>query len=83
MVKIAQKQRARQTGVRGETYAYWYLRRRGYILVSRNFTSPGIQGEIAMVGYDGSVLACIEMKTRTMVEFAGSSQAIQPTPKML
>jgi hypothetical protein len=46
------KQRARRTGVRGETYAYWYLRRHGYILVARNFTSPGIKGEIDMVGYD-------------------------------
>ena len=45
------KHRARQTGIRGETYAYWYLRRHGYVLVARNFTSPGIKGEIDMVGY--------------------------------
>src|SRR6202046_3203685 len=40
------KKRAQRTGVRGETYAYWYLRRHGYVLVARNFTSPGIKGEI-------------------------------------
>src|SRR5262250_169400 len=37
------KQRARQTGIRGETYAYWYLRRHGYLLVARridNHFSP-------------------------------------------
>jgi putative endonuclease len=59
------KHRARRTGVRGETYAYWYLRRHGYVLVARNFTSPGLKGEIDMVGYDGGVLAFIEVKTRS------------------
>ena len=60
----AAKQKARRTGIRGETYAYWYLRRQGYTLVARNFTAPGIKGEIDMVGYDGPVLAFVEVKTR-------------------
>ena len=34
----------RRTGVRGETFAYWYLRRHGYTIVARNFTVPGDQG---------------------------------------
>jgi putative endonuclease len=58
------RHRARRTGVRGETYAYWYLRRHGYILVAKNYTRPGLKGEIDMVGYDGSVLAFVEVKTR-------------------
>jgi putative endonuclease len=58
------KDRARRTGIRGETYAYWYLRRHGYTLVARNYTSPGIKGEIDMVGYDGRTLAFVEVKTR-------------------
>jgi putative endonuclease len=65
---ISPKQRARRTGVRGETYAYWYLRRHGYILVARNYTLPGIKGEIDMVGYDGPVLAFVEVKTRSPAE---------------
>ena len=60
------KARARQTGVRGETYAYWYLRRHGYIFVARNYTAPGIKGEIDLVGYDGPALAFVEVKTRTI-----------------
>ncbi len=58
------KLRARRTGVRGETYAYWYLRRHGYVLVARNFRSPSVKGEIDLVGYDGKVLAFVEVKTR-------------------
>ena len=59
----AAAEQARLTGVRGETYAYWYLRRHGYILVARNYTLPGMKGEIDMVGYDGPMLAFVEVKT--------------------
>jgi putative endonuclease len=71
----SRKQRALRTGVRGETYAYWYLRRHGYVIVARNFTSPGIKGEIDMVGYDGRILAFVEVKTRV------ASRRDQPTPE--
>lgn len=60
------KHAARRTGVRGETFAYWYLRRRGYVIVSRNFMAPGVKGEIDLAGYDGPVLAFIEVKTRVL-----------------
>lgn len=60
------KQRARRTGVRGETFAYWYLRRHGYVFIARNFTVPGLQGEIDLVGYDGAALCFVEVKTRTV-----------------
>jgi putative endonuclease len=59
------KRQARQTGIRGETYAYWYLRRHGYVMVARNFTVSGFKGEIDLVGYDGPVLAFVEVKART------------------
>jgi putative endonuclease len=59
------KHQARQTGVRGETYAYWLLRSQGYIFIARNYTVPGMKGEIDLVGYDGPALAFVEVKTRT------------------
>lgn len=61
----AERQVRRRTGLRGETFAYWYLRRHGYTIVARNFTVPGVKGEIDLVGYDGRVLAFVEVKTRT------------------
>ncbi len=59
------KHAARRTGIRGETFAYWYLRRRGYTIIARNFMAPGMKGEIDLAGYDGDVLAFVEVKTRT------------------
>src|SRR5574341_1119063 len=59
------KQRARRTGIRGETYAYWYLRRQGYTVVSRNYRVPHRHGEIDLIGWDDDVLAFVEVKTRT------------------
>jgi putative endonuclease len=68
------KSRARQTGVRGETYAYWYLRRHGYILVARNYRFPGVKGEVDLVGYDGPVLAFVEVKTRSSLVWGNNSK---------
>jgi len=64
----AKKLEARRTGIRGETYAYWYLRKQGYVFVARNYTPRGIKGEIDLVGYDGKTLAFVEVRTRTVRE---------------
>jgi putative endonuclease len=65
------KLQARRTGVRGETYAYWYLRRHGYVFVARNYTPRGAKGEIDLIGYEGKTLAFVEVRTRTVrQEFA-------------
>jgi putative endonuclease len=66
----AKKLEARSTGVRGETYAYWYLRRNGYVFVAKNYMPRGIKGEIDLVGYDGKTLAFVEVRTRTVKEDA-------------
>jgi putative endonuclease len=64
----SKKNDARRTGVRGETYAYWYLRRHGYVFVARNYMPRGAKGEIDLVGYDGPTLAFVEVRTRTESE---------------
>ncbi|HYA96892.1 MAG TPA: YraN family protein [Methylomirabilota bacterium] len=60
------KRQARETGVRGETYAYWYLRRLGYVFIARNYMPRGGKGEIDLIGYDGNTLAFVEVRTRTI-----------------
>ncbi len=54
-----------KVGARGETLAYWYLRHAGYAIVARNRRPRGRAGELDMVGWDGPVLAFIEVKTRS------------------
>ena len=56
---------ARQEGVRGETYAYWYLRCAGYVFIARNFSPRAAKVEIDLIGYDGETLAFVEVRTRT------------------
>lgn len=66
----ARKLVAGRTGMRGETYAYWYLRRNGYVFVARNYMPRGAKGEIDLIGYDGKTLAFVEVRTRTVKEAA-------------
>jgi putative endonuclease len=54
-----------RTGQRGEEEGYFCLRRRGYVMVARNFRSPRHHGEIDLIGWDHEVLCFIEVKTRT------------------
>jgi putative endonuclease len=76
--KAAAGLKAWRTGVRGETYAYWYLRKNGYVMIERNFSQRGIKGEIDLVGYDGKTLAFVEVKTRTSArdEFGAPEDAV-------
>src|SRR5260370_17085123 len=59
------KHESRRAGIRGETYAYWYLRGHGYIFVARNFMPRGAKGEIDLIGYDGETLSFAQVPTPT------------------
>lgn len=60
----AKKHEALQIGVRGETYAYWYLRRLGYVFIARNYMPLRAKGELDLVGFDGETMAIVEVRTR-------------------
>lgn len=53
------------TGRRGEEEAYFYLRKHGYIIISRNYRTPNSRSELDMIGWDGDTLCFIEVKTRS------------------
>jgi len=66
--QAARNQTRQKTGVRGETYAYWYLRNLGYVFVARNYSPRTMKGELDLVGFDGETLAFVEVRTRTIRE---------------
>ena len=65
-----------RTGRRGEEAAYFYLRRRGYVIVARNYRSPNHRGELDLVGWDKDVLCFIEVKTRTTRDVKPAEAAV-------
>ena len=65
-----------RTGRRGEEDAYFYLRRRGYTIIARNFRSPHRRGELDLIGWERDVLCFIEVKTRTKRDFKPAEAAV-------
>lgn len=64
------------TGRRGEEDAYFYLRRKGYIMVARNFRTSRHRGEIDLIGWDKDTLCFIEVKTRTTRDVKPAEAAV-------
>ncbi len=64
------------TGRRGEEDSYFYLRRRGYTIIARNYRSPNHRGELDLVGWDHDVLCFVEVKTRTAHDFKPAEAAV-------
>ncbi len=54
-----------RTGRKGEDLSYYWLRRRGYIMVARNWRCKGRRGEVDLIGWEGKTLCFIEVKTRS------------------
>jgi putative endonuclease len=64
------------TGMQGEDAAYFYLRRKGYIVVARRW-SPGHQpGDIDIIAWQGTLLCMIEVKTRTAHDLTPAEAAV-------
>lgn len=59
-----------EVGHRGESLVYWYLRQAGYTVVARNWQKRHGRAEVDIIGWDGPILAFVEVKTRT-TEVAG------------
>jgi len=53
------------TGRRGERAAYFYLRRRGFVIVARGWRSGMVRGDLDLIAWEGDTLCFVEVKTRT------------------
>lgn len=53
------------TGIQGEDAAYFYLRRKGYVVVARRWTPGHEPGDIDLIAWHGTLLCIVEVKTRT------------------
>ena len=53
------------TGLDGERAAYFELKRRGYRVVARRWTTARMRGDADLIGWDGDWLCFVEVKTRT------------------
>lgn len=65
-----------RTGSRGEEDAYFHLRKRGYVIVARNFRTPRCPGEIDLIAWDHDVLCFVEVKTRTSHDVKTAESAV-------
>ena len=65
-----------RTGRLGEEAAYFHLRGLGYVMVARNYRSPGSRSELDLVGWDRETLCFIEVKTRTTRDVKPAEAAV-------
>lgn len=64
------------SGRRAEDLAHRFLRRRGMVIVARNYRPPSGGGEIDLIGWDGDKLAIVEVKSRASGEFGAPERAV-------
>jgi len=53
------------TGLDGEDAAFFYLRRNGYTVVARRWSSGELPGDVDLIAWQGPMLCFVEVKTRT------------------
>ena len=53
------------TGIDGENAAFFHLRRKGYTVVARRWSSGDLPGDVDLIAWQGPMLCFVEVKTRT------------------
>jgi putative endonuclease len=64
------------TGIGGEDAAFFYLRRKGYIVVARRWSSGNVPGDLDLVAWQGPLLCIFEVKTRTAHDIAAAEVSV-------
>jgi len=64
------------TGIAGEDAAFSHLRRNGYIVVARRWSSGDVPGDVDLIAWQGQLLCFIEVKTRTAHDMTPAEVAV-------
>ena len=64
------------TGIDGEDAAFFHLRRKGYTVVARRWSSGEMPGDVDLIAWQGPRLCFIEVKTRTARDTSPAEIAI-------
>jgi len=64
------------TGIAGEDAAFFHLRRNGYIVVARRWSSGDVPGDVDLIAWQGQLLCFIEVKTRTAHDMSPAEVAV-------
>ena len=64
------------TGIEGEDAAFFYLRRKGYIVVARRWSAGNVPGDLDLIAWDGPMLCFVEVKTRTAHDLTPAEVAV-------
>ncbi len=63
-------------GVEGEDVAYFYLRRKGYIVTARRWSGGNLPGDLDLIAWQWPLLCFVEAKTRTAHDMAAAEASI-------
>jgi putative endonuclease len=63
-------------GIAGEDAVFFYLRRKGYTVVARRWSSGDVPGDVDLIAWQGSMLCFIEVKTRTAHDLTPAEIAV-------
>lgn len=64
------------TGLEGEDAAYFYLRRKGYVVVARRWSAGNLPGDVDLIAWQNTLLCFIEVKTRTAHDLSPAEIAV-------
>ncbi len=65
-----------ETGRTGEEAAFFYLRRNGFVVIAFGWRSGRAPGDLDLVAWDGETLCFVEVKTRSVRDFAPAESAV-------
>lgn len=65
-----------RAGMAGEDAAFFYLRRKGYVVVARRWSAGNVPGDVDLIAWQGSLLCFVEVKTRTARDMTPAEAAV-------